>query len=310
MTFDTSSLNAAIEQAASMEDHSVTVEGGSGFKREYPVPGKHMCRFIEYVELGKQARKPGKYGQKPPVDQVRLVFELVGKKAFKEITVNGETKLIGFPVRIQVNKTQSPKGDFHKVFTQLDAGRGKKHMAQMLGEAFVVQITAVDKDGNVLTGKEDDYQSRVKYLNCFSGTPDAKLWGFSAPLHEDPETGDIKRIQVPAATQELRCFLWNVPTFEMWQSIYIDGEYESKAEDGSVTKRSKNIVQEIIMRAVNWEGSPMHTMLAKDGMLPEQLDKAPSSVQEAMGDPLTDDGGADLGTAFPSEAAGMDDVPF
>lgn len=294
----TPEMQAMIDQAAAMEDQSVSTQGGGG-SREFPLPGTHFLRFVEYVEQGKHT-STGKYGTKTQ-EKVRLGFELVGKKAFREVTVNGETKQVGFPISIPVNKSSSSKGDFQKIFHALDAGRGKKHFAQMLGEPFMAQVTAVDADGNVVSGDDPDYQKKVKYLNLFSGALDSKAWTFRAPVQEDPETGETKRYNVPPATLDLRMFLWNVPTIESWQSLYIDGTREVKDEKGNVKQVSKNFIQERCMEADNWQGSPMHLLLAKNGMLEEQQKNIPTTAEEAFGADLPDLSGV---------PAGMDDVPF
>jgi len=47
--------------------------------------------------------------------------------------------------------------------------------------------------------------------------------------------------------------VWDAATKEMWDSLFIDGEYE----DG----KTKNVFQEIITKAKNFPGSPIHSIL-------------------------------------------------
>lgn len=247
---------ALANKAAEIEDQSKETKG---FERTLPVPGLRGCRFIEYIELGKHAMKgPSKFGTKPPADKVRLTFELLGKNDIEEITVGETTKKVGKRVSITVNKSLSAKSDFKKIMNVLDRGRGKQHMAQMLGEAFLVKVAVVDAEGNLCTPEN---KKEGKYINLFSGTPDSKNWTFAAPMIEDPETGDVKPVKVMPATSPLKIFLWDNPTVETWDSLFIDGTREVKDKDGNVTQQSKNFIQETILSAVNYEGSALQTML-------------------------------------------------
>ena len=247
---------ALANKAAETEDQSKEVKG---FERTLPTPGLRGCRFIEYIELGKQAFKgPSKFGAKAPADKVRLTFELLGKNDLEDMKVGEETKKVGKRVSIEVNKTLSSKGDFKKIMNCLDRGRGKQHMAQMLGEAFLVKVTVVDAEGNICTPEN---KKEGKYINLFSGTPDSKMWTFAAPLIEDPETGEVRPVKVMPNTFPLKIFLWDNPTVETWDSLFIEGTREVKDKDGNVTNQSKNFIQEKILGAANYEGSALQQML-------------------------------------------------
>lgn len=68
---------------------------------------------------------------------------------------------------------------------------------------------------------------------------------------------------MPDAISDLRLFLFNHPSPECWNSLYIEGEREVKDDKGNVIgKESKNFIQESIRSAVNFHGSPVEAMLA------------------------------------------------
>ena len=53
-----------------------------------------------------------------------------------------------------------------------------------------------------------------------------------------------------------------------WASLFIEGAYPERKDDkGVVTApaKSKNVFQDTIKRAVNFQGSPMHTLLLTSG---------------------------------------------
>ena len=272
---------ALANKAAETEDQSKET---AGFERKMPVAGLRGCRFIEYIELGKHASKPGKFGAKPPADKVRLTFELLGKNDLEDIKIGEEVKKVGKRMSITVNKTLSAKGDFKKIMNLLDRGRGKQHMAQMLGEAFKVRVTLSAEDGSICTPEN---KKEPKWANLYSGTVDAKNWSFEAPTHEDPETGEVKQLRVLSPTSELKIFLWDNPTLATWESLYIDGTREVKAEDGTVKQESKNFIQEMCLKAANFEGSALQALVLQLATESKEFaDKAAALTGDE--DPLAD----------------------
>lgn len=245
---------ALANQAAQTDDQSKET---AGFEKKMPVAGLRGCRFIEYIELGKHASKSTKFGAKPPVDRVRLTFELLGKNDLEDMNVGDEVKKVGKRMSITLNKTLSAKGDFKKIMNLLDRGRGKQHMAQMLGEAFKCRVVITAEDGSLCTPEN---KKEPKWANLYSGTADSKNWSFEAPMHEDPETGEIKQLRVMAPTSDLRIFLWDNPTVATWDSLYIDGTREVKQADGTVKEESKNFIQEMCMKAANYDGSALQAL--------------------------------------------------
>jgi hypothetical protein len=117
----------------------------------------------------------------------------------------------------------------------------------MLGEAFLITI----------------YHSKSET----TGKTYANIWnkddiGIQPPFTVDAITKQKKTYAIPEATQPLRLFLWNNPTKATWDSLFIDGTRE--VEDKETKKKktvSKNWMQEDIMAATNFKGSPLDTFL-------------------------------------------------
>ena len=102
-------------------------------------------------------------------------------------------------------------------------------------------------------------------------------WAKTQPA-VDPMTR--KPYQLPEVDDKFKVvFLWNNPTKQMWDKLYIEGEFE----DG----RSKNFIQEQIINAKNFHGSAVDLMLRSGGKpLPnptQPVQKAPEEAGEAEG---------------------------
>ena len=88
-------------------------------------------------------------------------------------------------------------------------------------------------------------------------------------------------IPKPVVHSAFRLFLWDVPSKEMWDSLYIDGTYPAKIDDKTKAviypERSKNVIQEKILSAVNFKGSPLADIIGEDALL-----ELPSTDAESM----------------------------
>lgn len=247
------STNAALLQQAKQTDvnvdHSTPTKGGP----RIPVEGKCPARLVGYIELGKHPQPDYKGQAKQPETEVQLVFECFGKDNMDEIEIDGKKKTVGrmirpLPMTLKVNE----RAKFYKTFQSMDYGRGLDHMSKMLNDVFRLTIShGQSKSGNTY----------------------AKIDAIESPLIErvDPETGDVVGTtditeKVPPATHDLQLFIVDHPTYEQWESIYIDGTYTKKTkneETGEEVKEelSKNFIQEKIQAALDWEGSAMQTLL-------------------------------------------------
>ena len=269
MTIDFKALAAA---AAEMEDQTETTSGG-GFEREIPPAGRAAARFVEYIELGKHERKAFKGKAKDPADSVRLTFELLGTNHVREIEVDGEKRKIANRITIEIPKILNDKAGFSKLFDKMDYGRGNKNMAQMLGDAFLVEVI------HNVVGEGDKAKT---YANLKT---EAGEWTIAAPMidvfgEDGIPTGAKKQLTVPEAVGQMRMFIWNKPTRATWDSLFIDGEYETKDDKGNTITKSKNFIQSKIKSAVNFKGSELFNMLSGSDAVDAAISGASEETQE------------------------------
>jgi hypothetical protein len=249
MTIDFKAL--AAKAAAAGADQTQAKAGGG--ERSLPAAGPGLCRLIGYIETGKQVKT---FQGKPTVyDEVTLVFELVGKR-HPPVELEDGTKL---PHRITVRERLSlnEKANYFKLFQRLNYRQDVQHMAALLGEGFKCEVVH-DK----WTGKDGKERTDVVLRNAAGYTlaPPRKE-------DEDSETGWVD-VAVPPALSEIRCFLWDHADDAQWASLYIEGSYpERKNEKGEViAAKSKNVLQNRVLGAKNFEGSPIHALLVSKGV--------------------------------------------
>lgn len=219
----------AAQAAAVAPDMNESVKGGGG-ARLLPA-GYAFGRLVEYVELGHQPQEfNGK--AKDPAMEVQLAFALWGEGYQNDDGTPYVQRL--FPFAISRNE----KARAYLLFKALNWKGTATHFAQLLNEPVLVKIVHEAKSKTDAT-----IVSRID------------LKGFLPPL--DPVSR--QPYNIPAATDDLfRCFLWDFPTKEGWDALYVDGKFD----DG----QSKNRVQETIMSALNWEGSPIQQLLMQSGI--------------------------------------------
>ncbi|KVE35697.1 hypothetical protein [Burkholderia sp. BDU5] len=254
MALDIKKLAAKAKKTG--RDFTKTTSGGGG---EYTPPAAGPCnlRFVGYFEIGLQ-KKTFK-GAEKKVKQVQLVFELSGKN-YPPKELDDGTKL---PVRMTITEADSTnvKATINKIFNKLNYEGKATHFAELLGNAYRGRVYHVEKETD---------GGKVVYANLRNEDG----YSFTPPVIEviDEETGDVttKPVKVAEPLTELKLFLWDNPDKEQWDSIYIDGEYEAVKDEktGKIVKpaRSKNVLQNKIRAALNWEGSPMQLLL-EDGEL-------------------------------------------
>ena len=217
---------------------------------ELPPVGDTVGRLVTYVELGPQ---PFTWKGVPSgVNMaVSIGFELLSPK--KNIGEDGAGQFLSMN---KMKMSLNSKAKFFKLFESMRYGReDKKHMAQLLGEAFIITIS---------------HSSCGKFAN---------IDAVRSPYTLDAVTGDSVLVNVPPATRRYQLFLWDNPTVECWNSIYIDGTWE----DDNKIQHSKNKLQEFILSSPGFKGSKAELVIS-------------------TGDTLND---ADFGTG-----ALNDDIPF
>lgn len=220
-------LKKLAQKAAKTQDLTKESTGGDYSPPEKGVPG---LRFVGYIETGKVN---GEYKGKPKVsDKATLLFELHGKRW--PVGENGNPTIIA----VKTNKSTSAKSGYIKLFKAMNYAGNATTFVELLGDAFIGTISHyTGQDGKTYATLKDDATG---------------VYTVRAPFTENEDGESIKR-KVPEALSDIKCFLWNDPDKDQWDSIFIDGEYD----DGT----SKNKFQKAIRDAVNFEGSPIEALL-------------------------------------------------
>ncbi len=206
----------------------------------------------------------------------RFVFELCHPKHL-QVFNEGEENEVKFPhtVAIKVNLSLSEKSNFVKLFKQLNWKQEAVHPAQLLGDAFLCEVTHGWDKG------QDPKKDKPKYANLKKDG----VFTFSAPRQVDALSGAVTEIAVPAlhgGDTSRKIFLFDNPTIETWDSLYIEGTYE---RDGK--EISKNWIQETILASTDFPGSKLEEILAAG--MDEGLGELPTenpADQEQVQDPL------------------------
>lgn len=241
-------------------DMTVAQKGGGG--RLLPA-GYAFGRLVEYIEYGMHPQEyQGK--AKDPALEFSLAFALWGEGYANE----DGTPYIIRPYRMA--RSRNDKAKAFLLFQKLNWKGTAKNFAQLLGQAFLVKIVHADKSQTDKTKV-----SRIDFT------------GFLPPL--DPVTKQPYAIP-EAPADSLRLFLWNRPTMAGWKSLFIEGT----TEDG----KSKNYVQETILSAVDFHGSPLQQMLG--AVQGQGLPSLPSSPSVPPSSPAAPSGQPQAGVALPS----------
>jgi hypothetical protein len=267
MAIDFKALGA--KAAAEGKDMTVAAAGGGDYTP--PAEGIVRLRFVGYVELGKHDAEY--QGKKKVKEEVQLTFELSGPKHPPR---EHEGKVYPQLIVVKESLSLNPKANFFKLFAKLNHAGKAKHIAELLGEAYmgtVVHKKYKRKDGSdgVGVNLRDDGGYLIRPTTV-----------------QDPETGEPRVIAVDPAITPIKCFLWDYADLEQWATIYVEGQYEERKNDkGEVTAkaRSKNVLQEHIKQAKNFPGSPIYDLLVANG---QNVD-VPTSTQEFDDEPEADE---------------------
>lgn len=273
---DAKQAKAIADRAAKRTNHNEKKQGGG----DIPLPpaGLNLGRFVEYIELGTQPRKPYKGKDKPPADMVKLGFELLGSKNVRTLDDGREVadRISLSPMPLSTHE----KAQFNKLYEQMQYKRDNIfHMAQMIGEAFLFDI-----EHNVVESVVNGKKQTKTYANIKAIYPpvERKIDGAGKPY------------KVRDAISDIRLFVWDDATQESWDSLFIDGEYTTK-ENGKEVTKSKNWIQETILKALNYEGSPLESLLAGGDAIEvteegeELTEETEEAVEEVVEDEVTEE---------------------
>lgn len=250
-----SQAQAAV-QSNTLTDLTDTNAGGN-FERKLLPTGVALVRFSGYIEVGTQAQRPFQGKAKPPAPEVKLVFHVVGGMG-----KDGTGKMTPYVSQEDIDKGYFPrlspffdmaislneKSRSTAVFNAMNYAGDAKHFVEKLGALYLLPIGLTeDKKYN-----DYDFRKLREPVDAMSGQ-----------LYPAPDLPDDK----------YQLFLWNSPTMEQWESIYIDGT----TQEG----KSKNYIQEKIQKATNFVGSPVERLLMSGGVtLPSLAEDAPSASGE------------------------------
>lgn len=211
-------------EAGLMLDLTIQSTGGSGGKL-YP-EGYAFARLTEYVELGDIVQEFNGEA-KAPAPHMYLGFAIYGA---------GYQNDDGTPGRITTYDlaiSNNGKAKTYKLFKKLNFKGNATCFAELLGDGMLLKV-----------------------VHHTSKTPGAKpksiidIEGFLPPI----DVVSQAPYNIPEAPDSAyKLFLWDKPTPETWATLFIDG----KRDDGS----SKNWLQDKIMEAANFMGSPLDIML-------------------------------------------------
>lgn len=260
-------------------DMSETSKGGGG-GRLLPA-GYAMARLVEYIELGKQIET---YQGKPkaPALQFRLGFALWGDT--EPFDATGQPNPVapearphtlfhnpdGTPSFLRtwnMSLSNNEKAKAKLIFDKMNFKGQAKHYAQFLGEPFLVKVCIKPAEGEKKARNYLELKDTLPPFDQVSRQP--------YPVPQAPDDA-------------YTLFLWNRPTLEGWNALKIEGTND-KGE-------SKNYLQDTILKAVDFVGSPLEQLLRGAGAVlptPEQLQGAtaaseapPAPVQAAPATPV------------------------
>lgn len=244
---------AAEAAAASAVDMNVAQKGGGGIL--YPA-GYCFARLVEVLELGNHVTSFQGVA-KDPAPQIRLGFAIFGDG------YQGEDGKPGYIRTYDLTMSVNEKAKTFKLFKKLNYKGQAKTFAQLLGQTFLLKI-------NHYTAKAAGAKPRSVI----------DLEGFLPP--NDPVTK--QPYPIPDAPDNMyRLFLWDMPTKQMWDSLYMEGAFD----DGN----SKNIIQEQLMKATNFPSSALEQLLGGSTDMPSLAVEAVPSAEPIKTPDMPFDGG-------------------
>lgn len=267
-------LKAKIAAAKATGTDMTQVTAGGG---DYTPPekGQAWARFVGYFEVGKHEKEYE--GRKSTPNMAQLVFELSGP--------NHPPSATGVPQRITLEEALSftEKANFPKIFAMMNYAGDATHIAELLGRAFIIDI---------FHRKSADGKRTYATLKGGAKTvPVGSGYSIRGTTVQDTLTGKPVNIPVPEPVTEIKAFMWDVADMDDWNSIFIEGKYDDRKDEktGVVTPgKSKNVIQNKIMAAVNWKDHPIYAAVIAGGVEPELPDAEDPEENGASGEAASD----------------------
>lgn len=278
-------IQAAIAAAAAQSPNMNEAQKGGGGEYTPPKAGPCLVTLVSYIELGVQHVPASQFDPiKFPAhdeEQVDLVFEIHGKGHEPKELEDG--RKIPERITVTLKKSLNEKAWFYRIFKALNYDGTATHFAQLVGKHFkatIVHSVPKKEGGKVYAGFKDKTTG----------------YTFAPPTYNpiDPETQlpDMNEVRVfpkPTPITELKVFLWDYASREMWDSLYIDGQWDEKKNDkGEVIypAKSKNVIQNKIKGAVNFQGSPIAEILGDEVLNLDEMQGAALDQSQAEPDDI------------------------
>lgn len=265
--FNAAALAALNEELGESADDLTNPSTSSG--RPLPDPGATRLRMVRYIELGTHTTDSNtpKGKKKVTAPRVEVDFELSGPK-HAPMEFDGEK--VPHILTVRATKGNNVKSGYIKLFKALTKGDDAvKNYVQLLGGAFRGEVQ--HREFNKSDG------SKGKSAHLGSATD-----GFTVQpvTYEDPETGETRKVKVDEPLTDLAIFLWDHPSLDQWDSLFIDGTWDNGD--------TKNKYQEVIKRAEDFKGSPIYNLLIEAGR-EEEIELGQFNTKKpAEKDPLGD----------------------
>lgn len=265
------SLDKLLNKIATQGQDQTVAQSGGG---DYTPPSKGVtgARLVGYYEVGQHEFEFE--GKKKTQNEVQLVFELIGPK-HPPREVDGKK----IPVRITVttNLSLNEKAWFFKWFSALRTE--EKQFVQLLGKPLLLEIVHDEKEKN---GKKTVYANVKK-----DSIRKPVVMVPSDPTDIGSELVE-RDYPVGPALSELKLFYWEFSDADMWDSIYIEGEYAERKDEktGKVISpaRSKNVIQQKIASALNFKGLPVYDYAASKLSGGSVTREGVEALDDAVGD--------------------------
>ena len=231
-------------------------------KIEPPREGIALFRMCSVLEMGVVESEWA--GKKKQNRRVIVEFELVHPD---HMVKDDEGKFKYYPkCRLYLNKSGFDKSKYMKLFNKLNYDgsvhvepNGIPPMSRFLGKGFLGYVHHKQSGERTFVNMEKDGEYTIGAPRT-SETDDMGM-----------PTGRYRNVSVPAMEAPMKLFLWEPEGItdaeyrEMWDSIYIEGEYDGK---------SKNWIQDAIMSEDNiaFPGSRAEALFV-NGAAHEELDE-------------------------------------
>ncbi len=223
-------LALANEAAAVGENMTEAVKGGGG-ARLLP-EGYCLATLVEYIEYGQQPQEFNGVA-KDPAMEFQLAFALHTPGFCNE----DGTPYIFRPYAQSLSRNE--KANAFLTFKAMNWKGTSTHFAQLLSQGFLLKFE----------------RKQPSAAQAATGGKERSVVNLKATLPPMDALSKQPYPLPPVDSALYKLFLWSHPQIETFASFYQEGKYD----DGN----SKNSVQEKMLSALDFHGSPLHLLLVE-----------------------------------------------